>query len=105
MMNLFNNSCGGRANNMMEGGTVNDFETLQNARRDLIGEIDAIIQYDSHLHSTTDKLAKDTWSNIKGDELTHVGELLGLLNYLDPTQAQYVQMGIDEFDERTGRKN
>lgn len=77
-----------------------DFETLQNARKDLVGELDAIIQYDYHLHSTDNKIAKATWENIRDEELTHVGELLGLLYYLAPYQKAFVEKGLKEFNER-----
>lgn len=73
---------------------------MQNARRDLVGEIEAIIQYDSHIHMTNDRMTIDTLQSIKQEELAHVGELLALINQLDPSQQQYVQKGIDEFDER-----
>lgn len=71
-----------------------DFETLQNARRDLIGELDAIIQYDDHLHKTNVEIAKETWVNIRNEELVHVGELLGLLCYLAPYQKQFIEQGL-----------
>ena len=77
-----------------------NFDTLQKARQDLIGEIQAVIEYDAHLHSTSDRLARQTWQDIKNEELVHVGELLGLLNYLDPEQKQFVQKGFSEFYER-----
>lgn len=77
-----------------------NFETLQNARRDLIGELDAIIQYDDHLHKTDNKLAQATWENIRDEELTHVGELLGLIYYLAPYQKAFVEKGIREFNDR-----
>ena len=73
------------------------FNTLQKARKDLIGEIQAVIEYDEHIHTSADRLAIETWENIKHEELVHIGELLGLLNYLDPTQKQFVQKGITEF--------
>lgn len=76
------------------------FDTLQKARQDLIGEIQAVIEYDAHIHSTNDRLARQTWQNIKNEELVHVGELLGLLNYLDPEQKQYVEKGLTEFMDR-----
>ncbi len=82
--------------------TNSNFETLQKARRDLIGEIDAIMQYDDHAHSSTNQAAIETWLNIKNEELVHVGELLALCNYLDETQRQYVEQGIKEFNERMG---
>lgn len=80
-----------------------DFGTLQKARQDLVGEIQAVIEYDEHIHNTTDKLARETWENIKSEELTHTGELMALLNYLDPTQKKYVDAGIKEFTERMNK--
>lgn len=84
---------------------VECFETLQNARKDLVGEIDAIIQYDYHLHSTNVEVAKETWINIRNEELTHVGELLGLLYYLAPYQKELVEKGLNEFNERLDKKD
>lgn len=80
--------------------SAENFETLQNARKDLVGEIDAIIQYDDHLHKTDNKLAKETWENIRNEELMHVGELLGLLFYLAPYQKAFVEKGLNEFNDR-----
>lgn len=91
MFNLFANSF---------SNETGDFDTLQKARQDLVGELQAIIEYDNHIRSTSDRLARETWENIKNEELAHVGELLALLNYLDPTQQQYVEKGVKEFNER-----
>ena len=88
------------SNSRIEKSAVGDFDTLQKARQDLIGEIQAVIEYDAHLRSTNDRLAKATWENIKNEELVHVGELLGLLAYLDPAQKSFVQKGLSEFAER-----
>ena len=79
---------------------VMSFDTLQKARQDLIGEIQAVIEYDAHIHSTNDRLARQTWQSIKTEELVHVGELLALINYLDPEQAQFVEKGFQEFHDR-----
>ena len=76
-----------------------NYDALQKARQDLVGEIQAVIEYDAHAHSTNDSVARQTWLSIKNEELVHVGELLGLLNYLDPDQRQYVQKGLAEFIE------
>lgn len=86
------------------GNNPNEFETLQNARKDLVGEIDAIIQYDEHLHSTQNEIARQTWINIRDEELTHVGELLGLLFYLAPYQKEFVERGLNEFNERLNKR-
>lgn len=77
-----------------------NFEELQKARRDLIGEIEAIIEYDNHIKSSTDRLTQQTWLDIKNEELVHVGELLALIGYLDNSQKEYVEEGINEFNER-----
>lgn len=82
-----------------------DFDVLQKARKDLVGEIDAIIEYDNHIHSTNNKLAKETWEHIKEEELHHVGELLGLLKMLDVSQVEPVLRGLQEFDELEQNKN
>ena len=79
--------------------SIMSFDTLQKARQDLIGEIQAVIEYDAHVRSTNDKLARQTWQSIKNEELVHIGELLALLNYLDPEQKQFVQKGFSEFYE------
>lgn len=89
-----------RYNNFKE----DDFVALQNARRDLIDEIDAIIQYDDHLHNTDIEIAKSTWENIRNEELVHIGELLGLLNYLAPYQRALVEDGLKEFNERLNKE-
>ena len=78
---------------------VMSFDTLQKARQDLIGEIQAVIEYDAHIHTTTVPLARETFLHIKNEELVHVGELLALINYLDPSQKQYVEKGFSEFYE------
>ena len=79
---------------------IMNFDTLQKARKDLMGEIQAVIEYDSHIHSTNDRLARQTWQSIKNEELVHIGELLALINYLDPEQKQFIQKGFSEFYER-----
>ena len=81
---------------------MENFDTLQKARKDLIDEISAIIQYDDHIHSSQNSVAKSTWTHIMHEEMHHVGELLALLNYLSPDQKQYVQMGLDEFSQHNG---
>ena len=89
--------------NNYNGDTTNysiSFDTLQKARQDLIGEIQAVIEYDAHIRSTNDKYARLTWQDIKNEELVHFGELLALINYLDPEQKQFVQKGFTEFYER-----
>ena len=108
MYNNFNNQNNNYMNNNQNQrnfqNAVNTFETLQNARKDLVGEIDAIIQYDDHLHKTDNELARATWENIRNEELTHVGELLGLLYYLAPYQKAFVEQGLNEFEDRVNNK-
>ena len=87
------------------GDNVVDFDALQKARKDLIGELDAVIQYDDHIHTSNVEAAKATWVDIRNEELVHVGELLGLILYLAPYQRKFVEDGLKEFDERLGKHN
>ena len=87
------------------GDNVVDFDALQKARKDLIGELDAVIQYDDHIHTSNVEAAKATWVDIRNEELVHVGELLGLILYLVPYQRKFVEDGLKEFDERVGKQN
>lgn len=81
-----------------------EFANIQKAREDLIDEIGAIIQYDDHIYSTSNEAARQTWIDIRNEEMVHVGELLALLNYLDASQKQFVEEGIKEFNERMGNQ-
>ena len=85
-------------NMQTDGNMTVDFDALQKARKDLVGEIEAIMEYDNHIHTTSNSLARKTWEHIKKDELHHVGELLGLLKYLDVSQVPEVLAGLEEFD-------
>ena len=67
--NQNNNFLGNNGNMRNSQSGVNDFETLQNARRDLIGELQAIIEYDDHLHKTNNEIAKATWENIRNKKI------------------------------------
>ncbi len=89
--------------NIFNQDNSNVFLTLQQARQDLVGELEAIIQYDNHIESTMNPMAKQTWINIRNEELVHVGELFAMINYLNPSQKQYIEKGIVEFNERLSR--
>ena len=85
-------------------GQNNRFLTVQNARADIIGELDAIIQYETHMHATTDPSARATILDIVNEEKLHVGQLFGLLFKLDPMSQTQFEKGYNEFcddDEKT----
>ena len=104
MIYFNNNKYSNRKNSTpSQASIMGDFDTLQKARKDLAGEIEAVMMYDEHIHNTTDRLAKMTWENIKSEELTHIGELMALLNYLDPSQQSFVEKGLNEFMERMNK--
>ena len=98
MFSFFNNDS--LSNGHVRNSSINNFEYLQKARKDLAGEIEAIIEYDNHIRSVADGIVKDTWTNIKHEELVHAGELIALINYLSPEDNQYLEIGIKEFSQR-----
>lgn len=75
----------------------NNFITAQNAREDIIGELEAIIQYENHLEQTSDMSAKNTMRDILKEEKLHVGQLFGLLFQLDPESKTQFENGLKEF--------
>ncbi len=72
-------------------------DNLQKVLLDLIGEVEAIAQYDNHIKSTNLAIAKNTWTHIRNEELHHVGELLELVNYLSPEFKRHIDSGRQEW--------
>ncbi len=80
-------------------------ELINAVRKDIIGELEAIIQYDGHYNSTDNVVAKKVWADIRDEEKVHVGELFTLLNYLDPGEAKFFIEGQEEVKELLGELN
>ncbi|MCK4387650.1 MAG: rubrerythrin [Dehalococcoidia bacterium] len=63
-------------------------DDLAMLREDLVGELQAINQYQEHLESLESEDALATLEHIIADEKEHVAELVKLIRNLDPTQAE-----------------
>lgn len=61
---------------------------LEMLREDLIGELQAINQYQEHLESLESEEAVTTLEHIIADEKEHVAELVKLIQALDTVQAE-----------------
>ena len=81
----------------------NTFNTIQNVRLDIVGELEAIIQYENHITQSNDKTAQNTWKHIVEEEQKHVGELFGLLFTLDPQSKKQFELGLKEFKEENNQ--
>jgi uncharacterized protein len=55
-------------------------------RQDLVGELDAINQYQAHIDNIDDLEVKELLSHIRDDEKEHVAEIMHLINRLDAMQ-------------------
>ena len=77
--------------------SISNLSLAQNTRADIIGELDAIIQYEAHIASSNDMVVNQTLRDIVDEEKLHVGQLFGLLFYLDPTSQQQFEAGLNEF--------
>ena len=73
--------------------------------QDLMGEIDAVYQYDYHISQATNNTTKNVWTAIRNDELTHIGMLLGLLEHLKPEYIMHLEKGHQEFLNLLERAN
>lgn len=65
--------------------TLDDLEML---REDLMGELQAINQYQGHTLAIENEEAVATLEHIIEEEKEHVAELLRLIQSLDPVQAE-----------------
>ncbi len=63
-------------------------EDLEMLREDLIGELQAINQYQEHIESLESEEAVTTLEHIIEDEKEHVAELVKLIQNLDSVQAE-----------------
>jgi uncharacterized protein len=60
---------------------------LEMLREDLIGELEAINQYQAHIDSLDSDEARKVLEHIRDDEKEHVAELVKLIQKLDSIQA------------------
>jgi rubrerythrin len=74
-------------------------ELIQAVRLNIAGELEAIYVYDAHVQATDDPVAKKVISDIRDEEKAHIGELLTLLKYLDPQEAEFLAEGEEEVRE------
>ena len=72
-------------NNDIEYDVEVDLEMI---REDLIGELQAINQYQEHIDVLEDEDAIKVLEHIRNDEKEHVAELVKLIQKLDPVQAE-----------------
>ena len=68
-----------------------DNKTLKFLREDLIGELQAIDQYQDHIDETDNEEVKHLLTHIMTEEKEHVAEIVKLLRKLDPDQEKKFQ--------------
>jgi len=78
---------------------MNATELTRAIMQDIAAELDAIALYQAHIDATDDERAKKLLAHIRDDEKEHAGELLALLEILDPKQAEYIKKGKVEIAE------
>jgi len=61
---------------------------LKNLREALIGELQAINQYQQYIDETDNEKIKKVLSHIRDDEKEHFAELVKLIQELDSTQKE-----------------
>ena len=64
---------------------------LKNLREALIGELQAINQYQQYINETDNEKIKKVLSHIIDDEKEHFAELVKIIQELDPTQKEKFQ--------------
>ena len=74
-------------------------ELIQAVRLDIAGELEAIYLYDAHVMATDDEVARTFLADIRDEEKAHIGELMTLLQHLDPDEAEHFASGVQEVKE------
>ncbi len=64
---------------------------LKNLREDLVGELEAINQYQNHIDETDDEEIIKILDHIRDDEKEHVAELIKIIRKLDSIQEEKFQ--------------
>ncbi|HHW18983.1 MAG TPA: rubrerythrin [Firmicutes bacterium] len=72
----------------MRYGDQDQATLLEMLREDLIGELQAINQYERHARMTSYAPARQLFQEIADDEKHHVAELLRMIAQLDRVQAE-----------------
>jgi len=65
-----------------------DNKDLKNLRDDLVGELQAINQYQEHIDETNSEEIKKVLGHIRDDEKEHMAELTKLIRQLDGIQEE-----------------
>ena len=68
-----------------------DSKILTNLREDLVGELEAINQYQNHIDETDDEEIIKILDHIRDDEKEHVAELIKIIRKLDSIQEEKFQ--------------
>lgn len=87
------------------GKKLSKEELVQALRVDIAGELEAIMAYDAHALATDDQRAKAILYAIRDEERQHVGELVHLMEILDPQEAQFLAKGKQEVDQILNQRN
>ena len=80
---------------------LTDRELANAIRQDLVGELEAIHEYDAHILATDNKDAIKVLSDIRDEEREHMGELL---ERLCPDEKGLHDEGREEVRELLGAK-
>jgi rubrerythrin len=85
-------------------GDFDEKELINALRSDLMGEEEAIINYDSHARASTDERVRKVLEDIRDEERAHVGELQSLLNLLCDKEGDFLRKGEQEVINMLGLK-
>ena len=80
---------------------LTDEELVNAIRQDLVGELEAIHEYDAHILATDNK---KVLSDIRDEEREHMGELLELLERLAPDEKALHDEGRDEVRDMLDKR-
>jgi rubrerythrin len=69
-------------------------EMLEDLREALVGELQAINQYEEDAAEATDPQVRALFMEIANDERHHVAELIAMINRFDPVQEREIRSRV-----------
>jgi rubrerythrin len=77
---------------------MNESDLIKALKLDLAAELDAAELYQSHINSTGNSLVMRVLGGIRDEEKVHAGELLKLIEILDPGEKKFLENGAAEVE-------
>jgi rubrerythrin len=79
---------------------LNTLDLVRALRIDLAAEEEAIHLYTAHADATDNEIVAGALLDIADEEKVHAGEIIRLIDYLDPGESKLLEKGAAEIEKK-----